>query len=267
MKKIARVLRIAVKYLIYLLHAKNRHGIHSPFIYDFNCTILNDKTQYPEYKVVEKQRSQLFRNSNLIEIIDFGAGKGRSNYSTHRRRVKDIAARSGISVKHGRLLHRIVRQYKPKVMLEMGTSLGISTMYQASAAPHSRLLAMEGCASTAEFALTNLNAIGASDVQITMGNFDNVLPGLLEQTGVIDYAFVDGNHTRVATLNYFNQLVQHSDNDSVFIFHDIHWSADMEKAWEEIKKHERVIVTIDLFFMGLVFFRKELSRQHFILRF
>lgn len=264
---IIRFFSVAVRYLVYLFHAKNRHGIHSPFVYDFNCNILNDKSQYPEYLIVENQRRQLLRNPNLIEVIDFGAGKSKIGYSTHLRRVKDIAVRSGIPVKYGRLLHRLVRHFKPLVILEMGTSLGISAMYQSSAAPDSRFLAMEGCASTAEFALSNLNAIGSTNVHITMGNFDNVLPGLLEQTGTIDFAFIDGNHTKAATLNYFNQLLKHADNDSVYIFHDIHWSAEMEQAWEEIKKHEKVSVTIDLFYMGLVFFRKELSREHFILRF
>ncbi|MBK9358768.1 MAG: class I SAM-dependent methyltransferase [Bacteroidales bacterium] len=94
-----------------------------------------------------------------------------------------------------------------------------------------------------------------------------MLPGLLRQTAIIDYAFIDGNHTKEATLRYFGQLVKHAGNNSVYIFHDIHWSAEMEQAWNEIKNHEKVIITIDLFHMGLVFFRKELSRQHFIIRF
>ncbi len=264
---IIRSIFIAFRYLIYLAKARTRHGIHSPFVFDFINYVLHDSRDYPGYKIVEKQRSLLFRNPNLIEIIDFGAGKGRIGYSTHLRRVKDIAARAGIPVKYGRLLHRIVLYFKPKVMLEMGTSLGISTMYQSSAAPDSLFLAMEGCASTAEFAITNLNAVGSTNARFTVGNFDIVLPGLLSQTAIIDYAFIDGNHTKEATLRYFGQLVKHAGNNSVYIFHDIHWSAEMEQAWNEIKNHEKVIITIDLFHMGLVFFRKELSRQHFIIRF
>ncbi|NTW23558.1 MAG: class I SAM-dependent methyltransferase [Lentimicrobium sp.] len=264
---IVRILLISFRYLVYLFRAKNRHGIHSPFVYDFINKVLNDKTAYPEYKLVEEKRRALLRNGNLVEIIDFGGSKSRIGYSTHLRRVKDIAAKAGIPVKYGRLLYRIVRYFKPSTMLEMGTSLGISTMYQATAAPAGKFLAMEGCASTVEFAVNNLNAINIPDVHFTVGNFDKVLPGLLKNTGVIDYAFIDGNHTKKATLNYFGQLIQHTGNDSVYIFHDIHWSAEMEQAWEEIKKHENVTVTIDLFFMGLVFFRKELSRQHFIIRF
>lgn len=264
---ILRTFFIAFRYLIYLVKARTRHGIHSPFVFDFINLVLRDSREYPGYQLVEKQRSLLFRNPNLVEVIDFGAGKGRIGYSTHLRRVKDIAARSGISVKYGRLLHRIVLYYKPKVMIELGTSLGISTMYQSAAAPDIRFLALEGCASTAEFAITNLNSIGATNAHFTVGNFDIVMPGLLSQIATIDHAFIDGNHTREATLRYFGQLVKHAGNNSVYIFHDIHWSAEMEQAWEEIKNHEKVVITIDLFHMGLVFFRKELSRQHFIIRF
>ncbi|MFH1120456.1 MAG: class I SAM-dependent methyltransferase [Bacteroidota bacterium] len=264
---IIRPIFIALRYLEYRYRAKTRHGIHSPFIFDFIDKVVLDRNEHPGYQIVEKQRRLLFRNPNLIEVIDFGAGKGRIGYSTHLRRVKDIAARAGIPVKYGRLLHRIVLHFKPKILLEMGTSLGISTMYQSSAAPDSRFLAMEGCASTAEFAITNLKAIGSSDAHFTVGNFDIVLPGLLRQTGIIDYAFIDGNHTKEATLKYFSQLVKHAGNDSVYIFHDIHWSDEMEQAWEVIKEHKQVSTTIDLFNMGLVFFRRELSRQHFIIRF
>lgn len=264
---IPRSVFITFRYLVYLFRSKNRHSIHSPFVYDFVCKVLNDKTEYPEYKQVEKLRTQLFRNPNTVEIIDFGAGKGRASYSTHLRRVKDIASKSGIPVKYGRLLHRIVRYFRPKVMLEMGTSVGISSMYQVAAAPGSTFLALEGCASTAEFAASNLNAVGAHAVEFNVGNFDVVLPVLLKQTGVIDYAFIDGNHTKKGTLNYFHRLEKHAANDSVFIFHDIHWSSEMEDAWEMIKKHDSVRLTIDLFFMGIVFFRRELGRQHFIIRF
>jgi predicted O-methyltransferase YrrM len=264
---IPKSISITLRYFIYLLRAKNRHGIHSPFVYEFVCKVLNDKAEYIEYKMVEKQRSLLLRNPNTVEIIDFGTGKGKAGYSTHLRKVKEIAARSGIPVKYGRLLHRMVKYFKPKVLLEMGTSVGISSMYQVSAAPNSTFLALEGCASTAEFAANNLRILGASAVEFSVGNFDIVLPGLLKQTGVIDFAFIDGNHTKKGTLNYFHRLEKHAANDSVYVFHDIHWSSEMEEAWEEIKKHESVRLTIDLFFMGIVFFRRELGRQHFIIRF
>lgn len=264
---ISRPLFIASRYISYRLKAKTRHGIHSPFVFDFVSNVLNDKSEHPEYQQVEKLRGLLLRNPNLVEVIDFGAGKGRAKYSTSLRRVKDIAARSGIPVKQGRLLHRMVKYYKPKVILEMGTSVGISSMYQISAAPDSTFLAMEGCASTAEFAEKNLKALGATATEFIVGNFDVVLPDLMKRTGVIDFAFIDGNHTKKGTLSYFNRLEKHAANDSVFVFHDIHWSPEMEEAWETIRKHESVRVSIDLFWMGIVFFRRELGRQHFIIRF
>jgi hypothetical protein len=41
----------------------------------------------------------------------------------------------------------------------------------------------------------------------------------------------------------------------------------MERAWAAIKAHPSVTVTIDLFYVGLVFFRKKQPRQDFWLRY
>jgi hypothetical protein len=41
----------------------------------------------------------------------------------------------------------------------------------------------------------------------------------------------------------------------------------MEEAWAAIKADNMVKVTIDMFHMGIVFFKKELTKQHFNIRF
>jgi hypothetical protein len=42
----------------------------------------------------------------------------------------------------------------------------------------------------------------------------------------------------------------------------------MEKAWEEIKQHPHVTLTIDLFFIGLVFVRQaQKEKEHFVIRY
>lgn len=260
-------IRILLRFLTYRLKGKTKHAVHSPFVYDFICNVLEDKTVYPEYKTVEQQVIRLKRNPNSIETVDFGARRGRTGYTTKLRRVKEIAATTGIPRKYGRLLFRIVKYFNPGTMLELGTSAGISTMYQAIAAPSATFKTIEGCASTAALAQESLNSAGCSNVSLVMGNFDKELPETLGSLLKVDYAFIDGNHTYEATVNYFGEIAAKSGNDTLLIFHDIHWSSEMEKAWEEIIKHPGVTVTIDLFDMGLVFLRRELSRQHFVIRF
>jgi predicted O-methyltransferase YrrM len=104
------------------------------------------------------------------------------------------------------------------------------------------------------------------NIEVITGPFDDTLAGALQQIGKVDLVFFDGNHRKEPTLHYFKACLQHADENTVFIFDDIHWSPDMQDAWEEIGRHESVTSTADLFFFGLVFFRKELSKQHFSLR-
>jgi len=255
------------RYIRYLFRAKTKHGIHSPFVFELVTRVLNDQKQHAEYQQVESLRKQLLRNGNTIEVIDFGARKGNSGYSTYFRKVNEIARRAAIPVKYGRLLLRLIKYYKPRTMLELGSSVGISTMYQAMGNPVARFTSVEGCATTAEYAINNIKMLGLPNTRFVIGNFDVVLNEALSGFESLDYAFIDGNHTSEATMRYFNAIVELAGNDSVYIIHDIHWSPDMETAWQQICRHPSVKVTIDLFYMGLVFFRKEMSAEHFIIRF
>jgi predicted O-methyltransferase YrrM len=84
----------------------------------------------------------------------------------------------------------------------------------------------------------------------------------------VDLLFVDGNHRKEATLEYFNIFLEKATPQSIFIFDDIHWSKEMEEAWKLIQQHNSVTLTIDLFFLGMVFFSKDFKvKQHFPIRF
>jgi predicted O-methyltransferase YrrM len=192
-------------------------------------------------------------------------GTGRSG----KRTISEIAERSLKSEKYGQLLFRLVNHFKPNTILELGTSLGISTAYLASANPNSKVITIEGCPNIASEAKKNFEILGLKNIESVIGNFDSVLPAALCQLPTADckLVFFDGNHKKEPTLRYFNQCLELADNTSVFIFDDIHWSNEMEEAWEEIKSHPQVTVTIYLFFLGLVFFRKEQVKQNFIVRF
>jgi predicted O-methyltransferase YrrM len=261
-------LYIILKYLKYIIQAKTRHSVHSPFVYRFIDDILHDKKEYSDYTIIEKEVQRLKKNRNVLEIVDFGAGKTSGKYRTYFRRVSEIASISGITRKHGRLLYRLVRHYKPTTLLEMGTSLGISSMYQAKGNPEALFISVDGCASLAMIARNTLDNASCENVELKTGQFRTILPSLLDDMNkTVDYAFIDGDHTHEGTLFYFGLLKKHLNNSSILVFHDIYWSKEMAKAWDEIKKDPEVTVTIDLFFMGIVFVRKELSKQDFILRF
>ena len=260
--------QLAKKYLHYYLTASNGkgHGIHSPFVFDFIKNVLNDKTSYPAYQSIEKIRKQLLADSTVIEVKDFGAGS--TVIKTNKRVVSAIAASSLKPKKYAQLLYRIVQYYKPETIVELGTSFGITTAYLASANETSKVFTCEGSAAIASIAKQNFEALQLNNVQLTQGDFATTFFPLLSDLNTIDFAFIDGNHRKEPTLEYFNQLLNHKTPATILIFDDIHWSSEMEDAWNTIKQHPAVTLTIDLFFIGIVFFNADINhKQHFTIRF
>ncbi|GGB21773.1 O-methyltransferase [Puia dinghuensis] len=259
--------RLAQKYLRYYVTAANGkgHGIHSPFVFDFVIKVLNDRHHYPAYDAVEGLRRRLRHDQTPLEVNDLGAG---SAYPvTINRTIADIARRAAKPPRLGQMLYRVARHYQPATILELGTSLGLSTAYMAAAAPAATVNTIEGAPAIADAARRNLHSLNLA-ATVHTGPFDEVLPNLLPTLPPIALAFIDGNHRLDPTLRYFNLLLPRASRSSVLIFDDIHWSAEMEAAWSAIKSDPRVYLTIDLFFLGFVFLREEFKvKQDFVIRF
>lgn len=256
------------KYTNYYVTASNGkgHGIHSPFVYDFVRHVLIDKRSFYAYGQVEALRRKLLQNEAVVEVTDFGAGSTISK--TNQRSIASIARHAAKSKKWAQLLFRIVNYYQPSTILELGTSLGISTAYMAMANPQARIITAEGSAAIASEAGKNFKSLQLPSIQQVTGNFDDTLPGILKNFPQLDLAFVDGNHRYEPTVRYFNQLLPSLHPNSILIFDDIHWSADMERAWNEIKENPAVQLSVDLFSIGLVFFSDQFKvKQHFNIRF
>jgi predicted O-methyltransferase YrrM len=254
-------------YLRYIFSRKGRHAIHSPFVYDFVEHVLCDHTQHADYKRIIDVRKRNFTNNNVIETVDFGAAAGNKKFLTYRIAVNKLAKKRANEKKVYFLLNKIARYFKPAQMLELGTSVGIATTALALGNPKGKVVTIEGCASVASVAESNFNRFEFSNIEQVIGNFDHTLPIVLENIKTIDLLFVDGNHRKKPTLKYFKKCLPKTGEDSVFIFGDIHWSEEMEQAWEQIRNDERVSISLDLYHVGLVFFRQGLSKQHFVLHF
>jgi len=260
--------QLAHKYFAFYLTASNGkgHGAHSPFLFQFITRVLNDTVKYEAYERVEKLRKQLLHDSRLFVVEDFGAGS--AFLKKYQRSIRSIARNASKSRKYGQLLYRMVRHYQPQTILELGTSLGITSSYLSLAKPEARVITMEGAGEIATVAGQNFSKLALKNIELVKGNFDDSLPGVLNELSSVDFAFVDGNHRSEPTERYFNQLLGKTHADSILVFDDIHWSREMEKAWEAVKAHPSVRCSIDLFFMGIVFFRREfLEKQHFVIRF
>lgn len=259
---------LGLKYLYYLFKASNAkgHGMHSPFIFDFIKNVLNDKTEYPSYGKIEAVRKNMLNDPTELTVEDLGAGSVDSKHPV--RTVTSITRHAVKQRKYGQLLHRLVIHYKPRNILELGTSLGITTSYLAAAKPDSRVITLEGSMEVADVANRNFEKLDLKNIELVRGNFDEKLSPVLTTLSSVDLAFIDGNHRLEPTQRYFEQLLPKLNNDSILVFDDIHWSREMEKAWEHIFNHSSVTCSVDLFSIGIIFFRKEFKqRQNFIIRF
>jgi predicted O-methyltransferase YrrM len=256
------------KYLHYQLTASNSkgHGIHSPFVFEFITKILNDKKEYAAYSKVEALRNKILSDPSLLEVEDFGAGSSLSK--NNQRTVSSIAKNAAKPKKYGQLLYRIIKYYQPQTILELGTSLGITTSYLSLAKPDAKLISMEGAKEILNLAILNFKLLELHNIEIVRGNFDDTLNTTVRNLSSVDFAFIDGNHRQVPTENYFQELLLKTYEHSILVFDDIHWSGEMEAAWQTIKNHDAVTCSIDLFFIGIIFFRKEFKeKQHFKISF
>jgi predicted O-methyltransferase YrrM len=240
--------------------------MHSPFVFDFILNVLNNGKGYTIPAEVETCRQKLLASAREVEVEDLGAGSRVQKETV--RKVSDIARNALKPPKYAGMLYRMVCHYKPQLVIELGTSLGITTAYLAKASPAATVYTIEGSREIRLQALAVFNELGIENINSLQGNFDELLPEIIASSRGVDLAYIDGNHRLKPTMNYFSRLVDKSHNDTILIFDDIHWSKEMEKAWEVIKAHPSVRCSIDIFFLGMIFFRSEFKEpRHFKIRF
>ncbi|MGV1012508.1 MAG: O-methyltransferase [Flavobacterium sp.] len=268
------MVHIIKSYLQFLCNSKNQHGVHSPFVYNLVTKCFYDKKKYPEYTVLKNYRNSLLANKNTIEVTDFGAGS--RVFKSITRAIYQIAKTAGISSKRAQLLFRIVNYLQPNTILEIGTSLGLATSAlslgleaktnRAKLNKDAKIITLEVCPNSMAIAKKQCQLQNLNNIDFINTEFSSYLKNY--QLSIINYQLIyfNGNHSKNATLEYFELLLPTITNDSVWVFDAIHWSKDMEEAWKIIKNHPKVTVTIDTFQWGIVFFRSEQKKEHFRIR-
>lgn len=256
-------IQYAIRLFRYLLKAKHRkgYGVHSPFSFDLITNIFTEKNQYYIYAKIEQLREELLADKRTIDVIDYGTGK------SGLRKISTIASHAVMKKKYAQLLFRIVNTFNPNIIIEIGTSFGLTTAYLASANSNAKVYTLEGCPMIASIAKAVYEKCKLNNITLSVGNIDENLPDLLKSCQKIDFVFFDANHTKEATLRYFKLCIDKIGDESIFVFDDIHYSKGMEEAWDEIKKNSRVSVSYDLFSLGIVFFNPQLKKQDYILYF
>ncbi len=256
--------RFAKDYLLHRFKAKTRHGVHSPFVYRLIDKVIYDFEPKKVYAGIEALRKQLLNDKRSIQVIDLGAGSKVNNDQT--KKVSDIARNALKPPRLAQLLYRLAADLKPRSIIELGTCLGITTIYLQNASPAAKVYSLEGSPEIAAVADEIFKKAGLNGISEIVGNFDDTLPDVIKESDQLDFVFVDGNHQRDATLKYLEWCLPKVHDDTVLIFDDIYWSEGMKEAWSDIKTDPRVTVTIDLFWIGLVFFKQGRAKEDFMVK-
>ena len=248
-------------YFHYWFSAKKRHNIHSPFVYELSDKCLTTPLANTHKEIIHKQFEVLSTDQSTITISDFGAG---SKVMGNNRKIHEIFKNSRSSEKYAHLLYRLAAYYKPKRVLEFGTSLAWGTLHLHLGSPEAEIDTVEGCPKTFEKA-KSLFPVTTDSIRFHNAVFEDFLKNLKTET--YDLIFIDGNHRGQAMLEYIECLLPFSNQNTIWILDDIRWSDDMWQAWEQIVNDDRFHVTIDFMRMGIALKRESQEKESFSLRF
>jgi len=256
------------KYINYQLTSYTEHDVHSPFVYNFYMELIKNPHPFGDFEELNKLRNRLLSDTTQIEFTDFGAGSKKLSKKDRTRIIKEITKHGIAQKKQAEFLYRLLNKFSPKTIIELGTSVGLTSLYLAKASPKSHVYTIEGCPNLYQFSQAIFQEKQIENIQAIKGHFNDELPKLLSKIDTIDFLYIDGNHAYEPTLQYFDMALKKKNGNSIFVFDDIYWSEGMQKAWKEICAHPDVTLSLDLFYFGIVFFRTETkNKEHFVLKF
>lgn len=243
------------------LNEVNSHSLQSPFIYNLYTKYIQKDYNQNQFNPIEKTRNKILQEDFLVAPVSYGA-TSLVHHNAQKIKVSAILKKGVTSAKVSRLLSRLIDYNKAKNIVELGTSLGINTLYLADN-KESSIITFEGSEDIANVALTNFEHHKKNNIELILGNIDSTLPNFLDARIRIDFAYIDANHRYDPTIRYFESIIKRMHDDSILVLDDIYWSEEMTKAWEEIKAHPQVTHSIDLFSVGIVFFKPDLVKTNY----
>lgn len=257
--------RILFRYLWFLLKARSVYRIHSPFVYRLCTEVLlksiNNQSD-AGFRLAGRMRAQIFSDRKSVQMNDVGAGSHFRKKMTLGRRARSLS----MSRKETHILYKLVKKFRPRHIIELGTGAGVSALYMAAADRNTNVESIEGNPVMVQLAQQAVSKSGLQNITIYEGLFDNVLPGLLKNTAEVDLIFIDGDHKSTSLFRYYEMIKPYLKENSILVLHDIYWSADMMKAWKALSLMPEVTFSVDIFHLGLLFFRRGGSGEHFRIR-
>ncbi len=249
------------EYIKYFIKSKGRHGIHSPFVYELLDKCLKIKTPNEFISTLNQLQKSLSSNKTLIQIEDAGAG---SKKLTNQRTIKSIYKTASCKGVYAKLLFQLSNHYKPKNILELGTSLGIGTIHLAFGNPAAKVTTVDACKNTLKIAQLNFAKLNLQNIKVVNAKFEDYL--MQENRIIFDLVYIDGHHDGKALKKYLGLLSKITDENTIFLLDDIRWSKDMFESWSEIICSEEFHLTMDLFRMGIIIRRPQQVKEHFVIK-
>lgn len=255
-------MHIIRSYINYLFNSKSKYRIHSPFVFEFINNVLNGKKS--NFEIIQRLIAYYKKNPVELKNEDFGVGSKFKSKKSEKKSTLEWLKNSSTPIKYGKVLNNISNFYKCKKVLELGTNLGIGTAFLST--QENQIVSIEGNKDLAGFTAASLKKNHFKNIEIVVGNFDEVLENVLNKNQHFDLYFIDGNHSKEATLKYFHQILPFIQPNDIVVFDDINWTKKMNEAWQEIYKNKKVRLSIDIYKLGILFFREEqLAKEHHIL--
>lgn len=247
-------LRLAKSYLQFRLHALSRFSIHSPFLFELVNDIFRDNRAYYAFKDIEKIRKELLADTRIINETHYGELS--KTLPNHLRSVSSIARVTALPQNYGKLLFRLAHFLRPANFLELGTGLGMSALYLSSAEATVPFITLEGSPALSKIAREQFSKLQLKNIRLFEGQFSETLPKAITELKEIHFVFIDGDHRKDSVIQYVRELIPHLAKNATIVIDDIYWSQEMHEAWKACVRLPQATLTIDLFRMGILFFRE-----------
>lgn len=242
----------------YYWNSKTKFDIHSPFVFEFATQVLEDDRYFYDFEVIEDLRDELLSDSTMIAVHDS------KRALPQKQKIKTLTKALEISALQGQFLFRLTHHYQPKVILDIGTGFGIKTLYQATASYQHQVITLEENPALSKVAQQNFQRFSRVKIKTIIGGFEEKLPSLLPKLNTIDCVFLD--MSCCSPISLFEICLPFIHNDTIFVLNHIHASPTMNQIWQTLQQHTAVTFSIDVFQLGLLFFRKEMiEKQDFVL--
>lgn len=227
MPEIYKLSKIAVR-LVYKVRHHKGHGIHSPFVFKLITNVIEEKKLFYAYGDIK-------------------------DYLNNFRGVKDDGD------KVSRLLFRFVNFFKSKKILILGGGKGINTLYLTAASSDINCVCVEQ---------SPLKAAIAKELYLnwprSIDQNSSVFPDL---GGKQDCVFIDlrNYNTKIPELIAF--LTKVTNENSFVVIRGLRTNSKNRLLWKSLIARDEVIVSLDLFHLGIVFFDKKYHKKNYKLSF